>query len=252
MYSSLRIRPSFVLRSTHISVRIRESEELSMPNYNQAPVLYFDKPKDKGTNYYELPQVLTDIIFKKLGNSSAQIRLMIVLIGTKPGFALSEKWILDRTGLTSSSYSNARTALIKRGWITLVPAESITVNFTNILKEEENSSITTIEQQVTTKNSSNTTLESCSNTIIEHCPITTIEPSSNTTIGIIDKEIDKEQNKGIDGRKFSKLDPPSPWDEPIVITREEAVRMGCNSDNTIWLDNKDKSFLYQGEYYKMV
>ena len=52
-----------------------------------------------------------DIIFSTLGNSSAQLRIMIVLIGTKPGFGISEKWILDITGLTERSYERARDSL---------------------------------------------------------------------------------------------------------------------------------------------
>jgi hypothetical protein len=74
-----------------------------------------------------------DKIFAELGNSSAQLRVMIVLIGTKPGFAISEKWICDRTGLVQSSYNRARTALINKGWITLEEGKSITVNFKKIL-----------------------------------------------------------------------------------------------------------------------
>lgn len=42
-----------------------------MPNYNQAPMLKFDIPKEKGNNYYELPQKLMDKVFAELGNSSA-------------------------------------------------------------------------------------------------------------------------------------------------------------------------------------
>lgn len=75
-----------------------------------------------------------DKIFKKLGNSSAQLRIMIVLIGTKPGFAISEQWILDRTNLSQPSYIKARQALIDIGWITLEKGKSIKVNFSVINK----------------------------------------------------------------------------------------------------------------------
>lgn len=75
-----------------------------------------------------------DKIFKKLGNSSAQLRIMIVLIGTKPGFAISEQWILDRTNLSQPSYIKARQALIDIGWITLEKGKSIKVNFSTINK----------------------------------------------------------------------------------------------------------------------
>lgn len=100
-----------------------------MANYNQAPILRFDIPKEKTGNYYELPQKLIDEVFKKLGNSSAQLKIMIVLIGTKPGFAISEQWILNRTGLSHTSYINARKSLAELGWITLDKNKSLTVNF---------------------------------------------------------------------------------------------------------------------------
>ena len=72
-----------------------------------------------------------DIIFAELGNSSAQLRIMIVLIGTKPDFGVSEKWICDRTGLLPSSYKSARKQLVKRGWLTHEDGKII-VNFKNI------------------------------------------------------------------------------------------------------------------------
>lgn len=108
-----------------------------MPNYNQAPILKFDIPKEKGSNYYELPQKLMDKIFEQIGTSSAQLRIMIVLIGTKPGFAVSEQWMLERTGMSHSSYMKARKQLMDIGWITLEKNDSknsnnIVVNFKTI------------------------------------------------------------------------------------------------------------------------
>lgn len=108
-----------------------------MPNYNQAPILKFDKPKEKGNNYYELPQKLMDKIFDEIGTSSAQLRIMVVLIGTKPGFGVSEQWMLDRTKMSHSSYMKARKQLIDKGWITLEKDEeknsnNIIVNFKTI------------------------------------------------------------------------------------------------------------------------
>lgn len=106
-----------------------------MANFNQAPILSFDKPKEKSKVFYNLPQDITDVIFSELGNSSAQIRIMIVLIGTKPGFSISEKWMLERTGLTHSSYISARSALCKKGWLTLDKnSKNLRVNFNEIVK----------------------------------------------------------------------------------------------------------------------
>lgn len=104
-----------------------------MDSLLKAPVLIHNGSKKVGVQYYALSQQLMDIIFRELGNASAQLRVMIVLIGTKPDFGVSQQWILDRTGLCERSYINARNELIKRGWISHVPCKSITVNFDAIL-----------------------------------------------------------------------------------------------------------------------
>ena len=104
-----------------------------MANLQQAPILQFDIEKPEGSNnFYKLPQQLMDAVFAGLGNSSAQLRIMIVLIGTKPGFGVSEEWILQRTSLLHSSYITARKALVDKGWITLEKG-IIRVNFKTIL-----------------------------------------------------------------------------------------------------------------------
>lgn len=105
-----------------------------------APVLAFKGFKIRGEEDYQsyiIPQELADIIFNTLGNSSAQIRIMIVLCGTKPGFAVSEDWILKRTGLSHSPYIAARKALADIGWIDFEPYKSITVNFDMIYQCED-------------------------------------------------------------------------------------------------------------------
>ena len=82
-------------------------------------------------NFYQIPQNVADKVFQELGNSSAQLRIMLVLIGTKEGFNVSEKWILERTGLQHASYINARKALINRGWLTLINQTEIIINYEN-------------------------------------------------------------------------------------------------------------------------
>lgn len=142
-----------------------------MANYNQAPTLEFNgKKKQSGEkNYYAIPQDLADIIFQELGNASAQLRIMLVLIGTKPGFKVSDAWICERTGLLHASYITARKALIKRGWLTLNPAKEIVINYdiiyarSNTILPQNNCSNTILPQ------GGNTTLPQCSNTIL---PIT--------------------------------------------------------------------------------
>lgn len=99
----------------------------------KAPILKHKGSKQIGIQYYALSQQLMDIIFRELGNASAQLRIMIVLIGTKPDFGVSQQWILNRTGLTERSYISARNSLIERGWLSHIPYHSITVNFDAIL-----------------------------------------------------------------------------------------------------------------------
>lgn len=103
----------------------------------QAPILKFNGNKERGeTNFYKLPQECADIVFNVLGNASAQLRVMIVLIGTKPGFRVSQEWLLKRTGLSERTYISARKELIKRGWIKHIDGEEITVDFDKIYSDK--------------------------------------------------------------------------------------------------------------------
>lgn len=154
-----------------------------MANLKQAPELKHLGSKEGEKNlFYQLPQELMDIIFNKLKDSSAQLRIMIVLIGTLPGFKVSEQWILDRTGLQHASYINARKALIARGWIKLEAATSIVVDFNAIYNSEKSN--VALPQNTNENSSSNMTLLQKSNM--------TLPQSSNTTLPIINKEINKE------------------------------------------------------------
>ena len=82
-----------------------------------------------------IPQRLADIIFNVLGNSSAQIKIMMVLCGTKEGFFISGKWMRGRTGLSPQSYSSALKKLVKRGWVSHRNYQTIRVNFDKIYED---------------------------------------------------------------------------------------------------------------------
>ena len=82
-----------------------------------------------------IPQRLADIIFNVLGNSSAQIKIMMVLCGTKEGFFISGKWMRGRTGLTPQSYSAALKKLVQRGWVNHRNYQTIRVNFDKIYED---------------------------------------------------------------------------------------------------------------------
>ena len=162
-----------------------------MANYNQAPTLKFNGHKNKG-QFYQIPQDLADIIFNELGNSSAQLRIMMVLLGTKEGFNISDKWICERTGLKHPSYINARKALVNKGWLTHEAAKGITVNINAIY---ENSSNTTLPLDETNDNCSNTTLLQRGNTILPQCSNTALPQRGNTTLPITYNTDNKTDNK---------------------------------------------------------
>jgi hypothetical protein len=89
-----------------------------MGNVAQAPILGFIGEKfEKDKQHYEIPQDIADIVFNELKDQSVKIRLMLVLIGTKEGWGVSEDWLLQRTGISHSSYIRARKELIDKGWL---------------------------------------------------------------------------------------------------------------------------------------
>ena len=108
----------------------------------KAPKLVFNGAKEQdneNTNQsYIIPQKLGDIIFNELGNKSAQLRIMIVLCGTKEGFGISTEWMRQRTGLSQQSYSAAMKELEKIGWITHKSYQSISINFDTIYATAKN------------------------------------------------------------------------------------------------------------------
>ena len=157
-----------------------------MPNLNQAPTLSFNGEKNQtdNNNFYQIPQGLADIVFNELGNASAQLRIMLVLIGTKPGFSVSEQWILERTGLQHASYIKARRELEKRGWLTLNAAKAIIVNFDAIYRGN-----TVLPQKDETKNDGgNMVLPQRSNMVLPQ--------QGNMVYPIINKEYINNTNNG--------------------------------------------------------
>lgn len=150
-----------------------------------------------------------DIIFNELGNKSAQLRIMIVLLGTKPdSFSVSDKWICERTGLLHPSYIKARKELVNKGWLTLKPGAELIVNIDAIYRGN------TILPDEEKNNCSNTILPQRSNTILPQCSNTVLPIIYNKTDNRIDNGLDKsnslrsldlsnyETNSKEDGFKF--------------------------------------------------
>ena len=193
-----------------------------MANFKQAPELKFSGKKPEG-QYYTIPQNLADIIFNKLGNSSAQLRIMMVLIGTKEGFKISEKWILDRTGLLHASYIKARQELVKRGWLSHSEAEGITVNFNAILDE---------------KNRGNTVLPQCSNMVL---PITNKNKIKTTNYASTPNKLGDVSDRGTpEAEEIGTMNNPIEIDKGWLAER---------SNYLIKLNNG--LFKYENKIYKL-
>ena len=91
-------------------------------NYRQAPRLLHKGEKfiNHNEQFWSLPQSLMSEVFWELnGKCGNQIKLMCLLIGTsgKGDFRVSEKWVLERTGMDETGYKRARKELIQRGWL---------------------------------------------------------------------------------------------------------------------------------------
>ncbi|MCI6366970.1 MAG: hypothetical protein MR911_10820 [Spirochaetia bacterium] len=94
---------------------------MSNQTLRKAPILCFSELKEDRCNterFYKLPQELMDAVMYGLsGNCLNQLKIMIVLLGTLPGFGISEEFMLQRTGMSKYAYWVARKALIEKGWI---------------------------------------------------------------------------------------------------------------------------------------
>lgn len=88
-----------------------------------APTLRFTEPKDDrcgSDNFYMLPQELMTAVMAGIrGNCLNQLKLMILLLGTKEGFMLSEEFVLQKLKISQQAYLKARKALIDKQWLIL-------------------------------------------------------------------------------------------------------------------------------------
>lgn len=95
---------------------------MALPNnFRNAPILKYTEQKDSrcgSDNFYLLPQDLMDAVMAGLhGNAMNQLKLMIILLGTREGFSLTEEYMLERMKVDQQAYLRARKALINKGWL---------------------------------------------------------------------------------------------------------------------------------------
>lgn len=79
------------------------------------------------------PHELEEAFAVLLGDRDfAMYKIMMFLTGNAEGFKVAEKTIIERCHISESGYKTARKKLVDKGWITLVPAKQIIVNYENI------------------------------------------------------------------------------------------------------------------------
>lgn len=221
---------------------------------NKAPILAHNgnKKREEIELYYQIPQALADAIFSVLGNSSAQLRIMLVLIGTKPGFGISQKWILKRTGLKEKSYIEARKALVARGWLTHTEYDSIIVNIDKIYSdgEEKNNDA---EKPATIAGKKQTTIMSNEKQlaiIAGKQPATITGEQHETMTGkrpaIIADIINKEQNKTNNNKRDEQQQDKEEikQKEPFIVSRERAHYLELSGNKLEWINEND--FYFKG------
>ena len=91
------------------------------------------KAGEPGYEFCQIPNRLLSYVMRNIdGNSGNRLKLMIILMGCGEGFEIHEKTILTRTGMSQSSYSQARDWLDKNYFITYKKScknASIKVNY---------------------------------------------------------------------------------------------------------------------------
>ena len=220
----------------------------------KAPTLQHNgiKSRVEKEQYYQIPQALADAVFSVLGNSSAQLRIMLVLIGTKPGFHISQKWILQRTGIKEKSYIEARKSLVSRGWITHLECDSIIVNLDKIYSDGE-SKKKEAEQPAT--NTGKDIPASASGN--EKNPATiTGEPHNaitGNTPAIITDITNKVQNNIEQNNIIEKPQPEEERGpanvEPIITTKAKAIYLEQCGNKLDWISENE--FYINGRYCKV-
>lgn len=216
-----------------------------------APTLEYNgvKSRVEKEQYYQIPQALADAVFSVLGNSSAQLRIMLVLIGTKPGFHISQKWILQRTGLKERSYIEARKALVARGWLKHLECDSIIVNLDKIYADGEEKK-KDAEQPETTAGKGLPATASGNETQ----PATIAGGLHNTISGNTPAIItDITNNKQSKIEQNNIMEKPQPQEKlgpgqkkPIITSRSDALYLEHSGNELDWISENE--FYINGRY----
>lgn len=72
----------------------------------------------KGYYFGQQPSIIRDYIMNTLtGQNGNLLKIMWLLLSTEEGFGISQKWLMDSTGLEKNKYYKARTELVNMNWL---------------------------------------------------------------------------------------------------------------------------------------
>lgn len=118
-----------------------------MGYFNQAPILKKNGEKNRSEKWGMAIRTnhLESIIFNGLtGKEGAQLKLILFLTGNADNgsFAVPEATVMNRCGMTETTYKSARKGLIEKGWIIHKPSANgqqgeIIVDYDAIYKSAE-------------------------------------------------------------------------------------------------------------------
>ena len=106
---------------------------MSYTNFRKAPELINIKPETK--DFYLLDADIMEMAGSELGYPA--FKLLMVLMGTKNGFKVSEEWVCRKAATTTKNYSTRdRKSLVEHGYILYTPnCGTITIDYANIQKK---------------------------------------------------------------------------------------------------------------------
>lgn len=171
-----------------------------MAGHNQAPKLVHQGAKQRSDRYWSYDPDLLEFIMNETKTASGQLKLMLYLMGNKPGvWSCSEADVLRRTGISNAgNLSKVKKALRERGWITYEEGKHITVLFDNMYEQ--------MRQGCSENNSDKIKSEGCSENKSQGCSQNSEGCSENNAEGCSENNHNNIQNNIYNNNTNNKPD----------------------------------------------
>lgn len=184
------------------------------------------------------------------------------MIGTKPGFGISEEWIIERAGITERAYIDARKALVERGWIKHQECENITVDFAAIYATAipEKKTGKEKEKDIPAEPSGRNPAEPSGKTPAEPSGVLPAEQSdiTNNTDTDRDKSTNKSEKKLQEGEKGPGSAPgeqPGPAaaqdQQPRKVSASSFHSLLAGGNKISWQDQEQGIFVFNGRLFQV-